>query len=60
MQFLLFVPLAFIIAPVFAVERSSGMDNLILSSRHGRKKIVTVNLLSVLVASTVVVTLYLA
>lgn len=60
MQFLLFVPLAFIIAPVFAVERSSGMDNLILSSRHGRKKIVTAKLLSVLVASTVVVTLYLA
>lgn len=60
MQFLLFVPLAFIIAPVFAVERSSGMDNLILSSRHGRKKIVTVKLLSVLVASTIVVTLYLA
>ena len=30
MQFLLFVPLAFIIAPVFAAERSSGMDNLIL------------------------------
>ena len=60
MQFLLFVPLAFIIAPVFAVERSSGMDNLILSSRHGRKKIVTAKLLSVLAASTVVVTLYLA
>ena len=52
MQFLLFVPLAFIIAPVFAVERSSGMDNLILSSRHGRKKIVTAKLLSVLAAST--------
>lgn len=60
MQFLLFVPLAFIIAPVFAVERSSGMDNLILSSRHGRKKIVTAKLLSVLAASAVVVTLYLA
>lgn len=60
MQFFLFVPLAFIIAPVFAAERSSGMDNLILSSRHGRKKIVTAKLLSVLVASTVVVILYLA
>lgn len=59
MQFLLFIPLAFIIAPVFAVERSSGMDNLILSSRHGRKKIVTAKLLSVLAASTVVVALYL-
>ncbi len=58
MQFLLFIPLAFVIAPVFAVERSTGMDNLILSSRHGRRKIVTAKLLSVLVASTVVVGLY--
>ena len=60
MQFLLFVPLAFVIAPVFAVERSSGMDSLILSSRNGRRKIVTAKLLSVLVASIVVVVLYLA
>ena len=60
MQFLLFVPLTFIIAPVFAVERSSGMDNLILSSRNGRRKIVTAKLLSILAASTVVVALYLA
>lgn len=60
MQFLLFVPLAFVIAPVFSVERSSGMDNLILSSQNGRRRIVTAKLLSVLVASTVVVVLYLA
>ncbi len=60
MQFLLFVPLTFVIAPVFSVERSSGMDNLILSSRNGRRKIVTAKLLSVLAASTVVVALYLA
>lgn len=60
MQFLLFVPLTLVIAPVFAVERSSGMDNLILSSRNGRRKIVTAKLLSVLAASTVVVVLYLA
>ncbi len=60
MQFLLFVPLTFVIAPVFAVECSSGMDNLILSSRNGRRKIVTAKLLSVLAASTVVVVLYLA
>ncbi len=60
MQFLLFVPLTFVTAPVFAVERSSGMDNLILSSRNGRRKIVTAKLLSVLAASTVVVMLYLA
>lgn len=60
MQFLLFVPLTFVIAPVFAVERSSGMDTLILSSRNGRRKIVTAKLLSVLAASTVVTALYLA
>ncbi len=60
MQFLLFVPLTFVIAPVFALECSSGMDNLILSSRNGRRKIVTAKLLSVLAASTVVVALYLA
>lgn len=60
MQFLLFVPLTFVIAPVFAVERSSGMDNLILCSRNGRRKIVTAKLLSALVAATVVVVLYLS
>ncbi len=60
MQFLLFVPLTFVIAPVFAVERSSGMDNLILSARNGRRKIVTAKLLSALVASMVVVVLYLS
>ena len=58
MQFLLFIPLTFIIAPVFAAERSTGMDNLILSSRNGRRKIVTAKLLSVLVTSMVIVTLY--
>lgn len=59
MQFLLLVPLTFVIAPVFAIERSGGMDNLILSSRNGRRKIVTAKLLSAFVASTVVVALYL-
>ncbi len=59
MQFLVFVPLAFVIAPVFAIERTSGMDDLILSARHGRKKIVTAKLLSVLAASAAVVVLYL-
>ena len=60
MQFLLFVPLAFIIAPVFAVERETGMDHLILSSRSGKRKIVTAKLLSILTASAAVVTLYAA
>jgi ABC-type transport system involved in multi-copper enzyme maturation permease subunit len=41
MLFLLFVPLIFILSSVFSVEASTGMDNLILSSRNGRRKIVT-------------------
>lgn len=59
MQFLLLIPLTFLIAPVFAIERSSGMDHLILSARHGRRKIVTAKLLSVLITSTVTVMMYL-
>lgn len=58
MQFLLFIPLTFIIAPAFAVEKETGMDHLILSSRSGRRKIVTAKLLSILTASAVVVVLY--
>lgn len=60
MQFLLFIPLAFIIAPVFAVERSTGMDHLILSSRSGRRKIVTAKLLSILAVSVIVTFIYAA
>ena len=60
MQFLLFIPLTFIIAPVFAVERSTGMDHLILSSRSGRCKIVTAKLLSILAASVIVTLIYVA
>lgn len=60
MQFLLFIPLAFIIAPVFAVERSTGMDHLILSSRSGRRKIVTAKLFSILAASVTVTLIYAA
>ena len=60
MQFLLFIPLAFIIAPVFAMERATGMDHLVLSSRSGRRKIVTAKLFAVLTASVLVVVLYVA
>lgn len=60
MQFLLFIPLAFIIAPVFAVERSTGMDHLILSSRSGRRKIVTAKLFSILAVSVIVTFIYTA
>lgn len=60
MQFLLFIPLTFIIAPVFAVERSTGMDHLILSSRSGRRKIVTAKLFSIVAASVTVTLVYVA
>jgi hypothetical protein len=60
MLFLLFVPLAFIIAPVFSIEASTGMDNLILSSRHGRHKIVGAKIAAVAVAALVIVSVYLA
>jgi ABC-type transport system involved in multi-copper enzyme maturation permease subunit len=60
MLFLLFVPLAFIIAPVFSVEASTGMDNLILSSRHGRQKIVSVKIAAVVVTAVCIIIAYLA
>jgi ABC-type transport system involved in multi-copper enzyme maturation permease subunit len=60
MLFLLFVPLAFIIAPVFSVEASTGMDNLILSSRHGRQKIVSAKIAAVVVSAVCVIAAYLA
>ncbi|MDR1126713.1 MAG: hypothetical protein LBL06_01145 [Treponema sp.] len=59
MLFLLFVPLAFIIAPVFSVEASTGMDNLILSSRHGREKIVTAKIVAVVVTAVCIIAAYL-
>jgi hypothetical protein len=59
MLFLLFVPLAFVIAPVFSIEASTGMDNLILSSRHGRDKIVGAKIAAVAVAALVMVAAYL-
>jgi len=55
---MLFMPLAYFIVPVFSMEASTGMDNLILSSINGRKKIVTAKLAAVLVTSVVVVMMY--
>jgi ABC-type transport system involved in multi-copper enzyme maturation permease subunit len=59
MLFLLFVPLAFIVAPVFSVEASTGMDSLILSSRHGRQKIVTAKIAAVITTAVSVTAAYL-
>jgi ABC-type transport system involved in multi-copper enzyme maturation permease subunit len=59
MLFLLFIPLIFILSPVFSVEASTGMDNLILSSRNGRRKIVTAKLGAVVVTALAIVGAYL-
>jgi ABC-type transport system involved in multi-copper enzyme maturation permease subunit len=59
MLFVLFIPLAFIISPVFSREASTGMDNLILSSRNGRRKIVTAKLAAVIVTSLTILGIYL-
>jgi ABC-type transport system involved in multi-copper enzyme maturation permease subunit len=59
MLFVLFIPLAFIVSPVFCREASTGMDNLILSSRNGRRKIVTAKLGAVIVTSLTILGIYL-
>jgi hypothetical protein len=59
MLFLLFVPLAFIIAPVFSIEAGTGMDRIILSSRHGRQKIVTAKIAAVIVTAACIIAAYL-
>jgi ABC-type transport system involved in multi-copper enzyme maturation permease subunit len=59
MLFLLFIPLLFILSPVFSVEASTGMDNLILSSRNGRRKIVTAKLCAAAVTALAILGTYL-
>jgi ABC-type transport system involved in multi-copper enzyme maturation permease subunit len=59
MLFLLFVPLIFILSPIFSMEASTGMDNLILSSRYGRRKIVTAKLGAVIVTALAIIGTYL-
>ncbi|MDR0381617.1 MAG: ABC transporter permease subunit [Oscillospiraceae bacterium] len=59
MLFILFIPLAFLISPVFSREAATGMDNLILSSRNGRRKIVTAKLSAVAVTALTVLGIYL-
>ncbi|MDR2770505.1 MAG: ABC transporter permease subunit [Clostridiales Family XIII bacterium] len=59
MLFVLFIPLAFIISSVFSREASTGMDNLILSSRNGRRKIVTAKIGAVAVTAAILLGIYL-
>lgn len=37
---LLFFPMSFLVASVFTKEKATGMDNIILSSKHGQRQIV--------------------
>jgi len=37
---LLFFPMSFLIASVYTKEKTTGMDNIILSSKHGQRQIV--------------------
>lgn len=55
----LFMPLAFFAAPVFTTEAATGMDNIILSSKNGQKKIVLAKLGAVTVTSALLAFLYL-
>jgi ABC-type transport system involved in multi-copper enzyme maturation permease subunit len=57
---LLFFPLAYIISPVFSGEASSGMDNIILSSKSGRRKIVTAKLAALITSSAIMIAIFLA
>jgi hypothetical protein len=59
MLFVLFIPLTFIVSSVFCREASTGMDNLILSSRNGRRRIVTAKIGAVAVTAVTVVGMYL-
>jgi ABC-type transport system involved in multi-copper enzyme maturation permease subunit len=45
-------------APIFSNEYSSGMDSIILSSKGGRKKIVTAKFIATVIYSILTVTLY--
>ena len=59
MLFVLFIPLTFLISSVFCREASTGMDNLILSSRNGRRKIVAAKIGAVVVTAATVLGIYL-
>jgi len=57
---LLFFPLSFIIAPVFTSENTTGMDNIILSSKKGQGQIVAAKVGAVSVTCAVTSLLYFA
>lgn len=50
---LLFFPMSFLIAPVYTKEKTTGMDNIILSSKHGQGQIVLAKIAAVAVTCAV-------
>ena len=57
---LLFFPISFIIAPVFTSENTTGMDNIILSSKKGQGQIVAAKVGAVSVTCAITAFLYFA
>ena len=57
---LLFFPISFIIAPVFTSENTTGMDNIILSSKKGQGQIVAAKVGAVSVTCAITALLYFA
>jgi len=55
---LLFFPISFIIAPVFTGENTTGMDNIILSSKKGQGQIVAAKVGAVSVTCAITALLY--
>jgi len=57
---LLFFPISFIIAPVFTNENTTGMDNIILSSKKGQGQIVAAKVGAVSVTCVIIALIYFA
>lgn len=55
---LLLFPIAYFIAPIFTQEVKTGMDNIILCSVKGRKEIVTAKIITSIVTSIAIATLF--
>jgi ABC-type transport system involved in multi-copper enzyme maturation permease subunit len=57
---LLFFPIAFLTAPVFTNERTTGMDNIILSSKNGQGKTILAKISAAAVTCALLSILYFA
>ena len=57
---LLLFPLAYFVAPIFTQEVRTGMDNIVLCSKKGRREVVTAKLLTAVITAVVLSVLFLA